>query len=97
MDVVVKFYFVNILITLILLELITFFQKNIRKKMHLILFAIFSWVTVVGSLSSVVLILPYLSLAERSNILPIGVMAWIIIMLIYLFSRFFKKQSTIID
>lgn len=96
---IVVFVLSNIILTLILLELNLYFNKKCKepnKMKNLLIFGISSQVVVFGSLVSYFFFARTLTLAERGSELPYGVMFWAVVMLLYLFKRFFKVVEIII-
>jgi len=91
---VLAFTIVNISLTLSLFEIMLIAMKKDNKHRYKLFFGLIQPVLGIGSLLSFSLVIPYLTLYEREEFLFYGFILWAGILLLYLFTRHFKKQES---
>ncbi len=96
---IIVFVLSNIVLTLTLFELNLYFNRRCKepnKMKNLLIFGILPVVVGYSSVASCYFLVRILTLEERAYDLQFGVVFWIVVMLTYLFKRFFKAQEIII-
>lgn len=95
MKLMLVFSLCNIVLTIGVFELLLFIQIGKYKVYHVAIFRVLTWLVTIGSLLSISLLIPYLTVEERREEFPFVYIFWGISILVYFFSRYVKKQAYI--
>ena len=97
MKLILIFLIANVTLTIGIFEAILFIVTKHNTPRFRLVFGLIQPIIALGSLSTVWLLIPYLTPEERADNLIYGLMIWGITILIYSFKRFFKKQEELIE
>ncbi len=97
MKLILIFFIVNVTLTIGLFEAVLFVVAKHNTPRVRLVFGLIQPIITLGSLSTVWLLIPYLTLEERADNLFYGLMIWGITILIYSFRRLYKKQEECIE